>query len=188
MNTDKNKQIHNARKAVRDLLGKLPDDLKNDPSVELLRRLSKENTVTVVHLIYTSKNYETSSKDYDFSRVAMVEHWDAGVARRSSVDASQGCAGAAAIRRDHDRLRYDGGCSQSPWRQAGVNGMATLKGKTAVVTGSTSGIGSAYARAFAGAGANVVINGLGAPADIETRALRHRDRFQGAGRCIRPPT
>ena len=45
--------------------------------------------------------------------------------------------------------------------------MGTLTGKNAVVTGSTSGIGLAYARAFAGAGANVVINGFGAPADIE---------------------
>jgi 3-hydroxybutyrate dehydrogenase len=45
--------------------------------------------------------------------------------------------------------------------------MTNLKGKTAVVTGSTSGIGLAYARAFAGAGANVVINGLGTAADIE---------------------
>ena len=45
--------------------------------------------------------------------------------------------------------------------------MTNLKGKTAVVTGSTSGIGLAYARAFAGAGANVVINGFGAAADIE---------------------
>jgi NTE family protein len=79
MNTDKNRQIHNARMAVRDLIGKLPDYLKNDPSVELLREASKENTVTVVHLIYRSKNYETNSKDYDFSHVAMVEHWEAGV-------------------------------------------------------------------------------------------------------------
>ncbi len=79
MNTDKNRQIHNARMAVRDLIGKLPDYLKNDPSVELLREASRENTVTVVHLIYRSKNYETNSKDYDFSHVAMVEHWEAGV-------------------------------------------------------------------------------------------------------------
>jgi NTE family protein len=78
MNTDKNRQIHNARMAVRDLIGKLPDYLKNDPSVELLRKASRENTVTVVHLIYRSKNYESSSKDYDFSRVGMVEHWGAG--------------------------------------------------------------------------------------------------------------
>jgi len=79
MNTDKNRQIHNARKAVRDLISKLPDDLKNDPSVEFLREAAKENTVTVVHLIYRSKNYESSSKDYDFSHVGMVEHWGAGV-------------------------------------------------------------------------------------------------------------
>jgi len=79
MNTDKNRQIHNARKAIRDLIDKLPDDLKSDPSAVLLREAAKENTVTVVHLIYRSKNYETSSKDYDFSRVGMVEHWGAGV-------------------------------------------------------------------------------------------------------------
>ena len=78
MNTDKNREIHNARMAVRDLIGKLPDYLKNDPSAELLRKAARENTVTVVHLIYRSKNYESSSKDYDFSRVGMVEHWGAG--------------------------------------------------------------------------------------------------------------
>src|ERR1700731_1911061 len=78
MNTDKNKQIHNARMALRELIEKLPDYLKNDPSVEFLCKLSRESTVTVVHLIYRSKNYESSSKDYDFSHVGMVEHWDAG--------------------------------------------------------------------------------------------------------------
>src|SRR5260370_12791168 len=78
MNTDKNREIHNARRALRDLMGKLPDYLKNDPSVEILCKAAKENTVTVVHLIYRSKNYESSSKDYDFSHVGMVEHWGAG--------------------------------------------------------------------------------------------------------------
>src|SRR5256884_1036692 len=79
MSTDKNKQVHNIRKAMRELLGKLPDHLKNDPSVEILCKAAQENTVTVVHLIYKSKNYESSSKDYDFSHVAMLEHWNAGV-------------------------------------------------------------------------------------------------------------
>jgi NTE family protein len=78
MNTDKNKQIHNARRALRDLFAKLPDYLRNDPSVEILCKAAKENTVTVVHLIYRSKNYESSSKDYDFSHLGMVEHWSAG--------------------------------------------------------------------------------------------------------------
>ena len=78
MNTDKNKQVHNARMALRDLMGKLPENLQNDPSVEMLCEAAKENTVTVVHLIYRSKIYESSSKDYDFSHVGMVEHWGAG--------------------------------------------------------------------------------------------------------------
>ncbi len=42
-----------------------------------------------------------------------------------------------------------------------------LKGKTAVVTGSTSGIGLAIARAMAQQGANVMINGFGDKAAIE---------------------
>ena len=44
-----------------------------------------------------------------------------------------------------------------------------LTGKTALITGSTSGIGAAYATALAGAGANVVINGFGDAAAIEAQ-------------------
>ncbi|WP_305987942.1 3-hydroxybutyrate dehydrogenase [Roseibium sp. MMSF_3544] len=51
-----------------------------------------------------------------------------------------------------------------------------LANKTAVVTGSTSGIGLGCARAFAAQGANVVINGLGDADEIEqTRAAIEAD-------------
>ena len=54
--------------------------------------------------------------------------------------------------------------------------MSILKGKTAVVTGSTSGIGLGCARAFAGVGANIALNGIGAPADVEkTRSAIEND-------------
>ena len=46
-----------------------------------------------------------------------------------------------------------------------------LAGRSAIVTGSTSGIGLGIARALALGGADVMLNGLGEPAAIEaTRA------------------
>ena len=46
----------------------------------------------------------------------------------------------------------------------------TLKGRSAIVTGSTSGIGLGIARALAAQGANIMLNGFGEAAAIE--ALR----------------
>ena len=66
--------------------------------------------------------------------------------------------------------------SQEPKDSTGADGRAArgigdLKGQVAVITGSTSGIGLALARAVAAGGGEVVLNGLGDPADIErTRA------------------
>ncbi len=58
----------------------------------------------------------------------------------------------------------------------------TLKGKTALITGSTSGIGLAYAKALAGEGVNLVINGFGDKEAIERE--RQALEAQSGGRVL----
>ena len=57
-----------------------------------------------------------------------------------------------------------------------------LTGKTALVTGSTSGIGLGYAKALAAEGANVMINGFGDAAEIEQE--RAGLEATGAGKAL----
>ncbi|MCV2354815.1 patatin-like phospholipase family protein [Paucibacter sp. B2R-40] len=71
--------------AARRLIAKLPKDLQDDPDVRALANLRCDGSVDVVHLIYRSKHYETQSKDFEFSRLSMKEHWDAGLADMSST-------------------------------------------------------------------------------------------------------
>ena len=65
------------------------------------------------------------------------------------------------------------------------------KGRTAIVTGSTSGIGLGIAGALAGAGAGVMLNGFGDPAQIEeirrSLAERHGVRVAYSGADMAKP-
>ena len=57
-----------------------------------------------------------------------------------------------------------------------------LKGKPALVTGSTSGIGLGIARALAREGANIVINGFGTPDAISQ--VESESKGTKCERCI----
>ena len=63
-----------------------------------------------------------------------------------------------------------------------------LKGKTALVTGSTSGIGLGIATALADEGANIVLNGFGDAQAIEKSRADLAAKTRGTGASIRPPT
>ncbi|WP_071000327.1 patatin-like phospholipase family protein [Methylobacterium sp. C1] len=78
LNTDKNVEIRKAKLAFRNLLEKLPPELAGDESVAFLRQVAHANYLTVMQLIYRRKTYEGNTKDYEFSRATMLEHWTAG--------------------------------------------------------------------------------------------------------------
>jgi NTE family protein len=76
--TDHFKYVQRMRHAIADLLKNLPEELKNSSEAQVLRRAGDHKVYNIVHLIYGARNYEGHSKDYEFSRASMREHWKAG--------------------------------------------------------------------------------------------------------------
>jgi NTE family protein len=76
--TDQFKYAQKLRHTLAGLIAKLPDDLRSSPEARLLGSAAERKVYNIVHLIYRAKNYEGHSKDYDFSRLSMQEHWAAG--------------------------------------------------------------------------------------------------------------
>ena len=77
-NSDVAAKVSNARAAVRALLAKLPPELMDDPHVKHLADAVRTSHTDIVQLIYRQASYELESKDYEFSRVSVLEHWQAG--------------------------------------------------------------------------------------------------------------
>lgn len=77
-NTDHFKKLQDLRHAVAKLLPQLPQELRNSPEYQMLNAETDHSVYNIVHLIYRGKQYEGDSKDYEFSRLTMDEHWTAG--------------------------------------------------------------------------------------------------------------
>jgi NTE family protein len=72
------KTTQRARHALRKALEAMPDNLRKNSEIERLETEADQTLYNVVHLIYQAKSYEGVSKDYEFSRRTMEEHWRSG--------------------------------------------------------------------------------------------------------------
>jgi NTE family protein len=78
MSSSRFKEMQILRHAVSRLLAKLPPEMVESEETALLRRFAETRVWNLVQLIYRSKEYEGDSKDYEFSRQSMEDHWRAG--------------------------------------------------------------------------------------------------------------
>jgi len=76
--TDQFKNVHRVQRALAALLRRLPGDLEENDDLEILKSVASDKVYNIVHLIYRAQNYEGHSKDYEFSRLSMQDHWRAG--------------------------------------------------------------------------------------------------------------
>jgi len=76
--TDRVSELIRARAAMHRLYERLPADLRDSDDVRLLMQASHPGRMTIVHLIHRPAVHELSSRDYEFSRRSMLEHWNAG--------------------------------------------------------------------------------------------------------------
>ncbi len=77
--TDYFKHVNKLRNMLATLLEELPEELKQKEEVKVLSSFADHHAANIVQLIYRPKGYEGDSKDYEFSRRTMTEHWRAGL-------------------------------------------------------------------------------------------------------------
>jgi NTE family protein len=64
--------------SVTTLLDQLPDEFKRSEEAKFLISIAQRHAYNLVHLIYRPRGFEGDSKDYEFSRLSMAEHWRSG--------------------------------------------------------------------------------------------------------------
>jgi NTE family protein len=77
-NTDTFRKMQALRRAAAKLLDGMPKELRQTAEAELLAKEADHKVYNIIHLIYHARKYEGASKDYEFSRRTMEEHWKTG--------------------------------------------------------------------------------------------------------------
>ena len=78
-NVEHVKQIGRLRGALIRLMDKLPAKLKADPDAKLLASLCDNREWLVVRLVNQRLTHVSQTKDYEFSRATVDEHWAGGL-------------------------------------------------------------------------------------------------------------
>jgi NTE family protein len=77
-NSDRFKYHQMIRNALEGIMASLPDSARESKDYKLLSSIAERKVYNVIQLIYRANKYEGDSKDYEFSRQSMEEHWRAG--------------------------------------------------------------------------------------------------------------
>ena len=72
------KNVHRVQRAIDALLRRLPADFEENDDLKILKSVASDKIYNIIHLIYRAQNYEGHSKDHEFSRLSMQDHWRAG--------------------------------------------------------------------------------------------------------------
>jgi NTE family protein len=72
------KRMQRMRYAAAKLSADMPEHVRKSPEMEVLQPMIEHKAYNIIQLIYRAKTYEGDSKDYEFSRRSMEEHWRAG--------------------------------------------------------------------------------------------------------------
>ncbi len=72
------RKMQQFRHALSRFLDQLPERCQGDPDVQFLAKEAHVKVANIVQLKYQAKKYETAGKTFEFSRLAMEEHWQAG--------------------------------------------------------------------------------------------------------------
>jgi NTE family protein len=76
--TDVFRRMYNLKTQLYQALNKIPENLLNDEQRRLKEEMIDLPEITILHLIYQQKAYESHAKDYEFSATSMREHWQSG--------------------------------------------------------------------------------------------------------------